>query len=129
MGTPSQTSGKAGYKMGPKGQQQKGEISEGHSIKASYAEMLKAEPNKGKLLELKSEEISKKKEFKQKTEERAVIEAITKPEKDEKHVQIVVKEDLAVKRDDSNYYSVNREMKRQKQRSVSRSVSRDNPPA
>ena len=108
-----------------RGQEQREEIDEQGLIrKVSYAEMLKGkgEPSKGKLLELKSEEISKKKEFKQRTEEQAVIEAIRKPGSDEKHVQIVVKEDLVVKRDDSNYYSVNREIKRQKQRSASRYV-------
>ena len=81
-------------------------------------ENMKSEPEKGKLLDLKSEEIVKKKEAKQKLEEQAVVEAIRKPSKEERHVQI--NEDITVRRDDSNYYSVNREMKRQQQRSVSR---------
>ena len=81
-------------------------------------EHIKPEPEKGKLLDLKSEQIVKKKEAKQLLEEQAVVEAIRKPSKEERHVQI--NEDITVRRDDSNYYSVNREMKRQQQRSVSR---------
>jgi hypothetical protein len=81
-------------------------------------EYIKSEPEKGKLLDLKSEQIVKKKEAKQLLEEQAVVEAIRKPSKEERHVQI--NEDITVRRDDSNYYSVNREMKRQQQRSVSR---------
>ena len=76
----------------------------------------KTEPNKGKSEDSKSENIVKRKEAKQKEEEQAVIEAIKKAEKDEKHVQIVVKEDFAVERSDTNYYSHHREMKRQKSR-------------
>ena len=81
-------------------------------------EHIKPEPEKVKLLDLKSEQIVKKKEAKQLLEEQAVVEAIRKPSKEERHVQI--NEDITVRRDDSNYYSVNREMKRQQQRSVSR---------
>ena len=84
----------------------------------SKGEHIKPEPEKGKLLDLKSEQIVKKKEAKQLLEEQAVVEAIRKPSKEERHVQI--NEDITVRRDDSNYYSVNREMKRQQQRSVSR---------